>query len=108
MSSPSQALRGAGPRVSRVSAASVGDELQRGRKESYAKNSRPALGTHSKLLRALSGATSGQVPYSHATQLLYPVIAPACVQCEMNLGVHDCLIDSKAAQGLGARVTVLI
>ena len=60
-SSPSQALRGTGPHASRVSAASVQDDMQCGRKGGYAKTSRPTLGTHSKLLRALSGAASGQV-----------------------------------------------
>ena len=69
MSSPSQAPRGTGLLVSRASAASVEDDMHGGRKGIYVKNSRPTLGTHSKLLRALSGATSGQVPCLSAAQL---------------------------------------
>ena len=67
-SSPSQVLQGIGPRASRVSAASKDGIARDGRgashsvkATSYATNSRPALDTHSKLLRALSGAASGQV-----------------------------------------------
>ena len=81
-SSPSQALRGAGPHVSRVSAASIADGMQYGRKESYAKNSRPTLGTHSKLLRALSGAASGQVPCPCIVQLHEMPVALACASCQ--------------------------
>ena len=63
--SPSQALRGTGPRVSCVSAPSKASDVQDARKQSFAKtSSRPTLGTHSKLLRALSGAASGQVPWA--------------------------------------------
>ena len=60
-SSPSGAPRG-GPHLSRDSAPSKGSAVQDHRTlTGHFKTPRPALGSYLKLLRALSGAASGQV-----------------------------------------------